>query len=100
MNAAEEHQPLQRSEPAQCDIHLSGRKGIARIYDCFFKSEPLAFMDSDCPCQPYWVLLERAKLFFINMVLFLIIIIPDVFPGFFFNFHFILLAWKAHINFI
>src|SRR5687767_6155658 len=52
------------------------------------------------PSQSYGVLRIRAQFFFINRIFFFIVLITDVFPGFFFQFQFFTFAWKLYKYFV
>ena len=56
LNTGEEDQSFQRSETAEGNINLAGRERGACIDDGFFKSEALAFVNGDGPCQSNGVL--------------------------------------------
>ena len=59
-NGFTEHHPFERLAPAQRHIGLSGRKSSVDINDGMLKSQSLALVDGDGPCEPERILLEDA----------------------------------------
>ena len=59
-----ENHPFQCFASAQGNVCLSVGESGASVNNGVFKSQSLAFMNSDAPCQFYRVLLEDSFLFF------------------------------------